>query len=172
MGHPTLLRRAEPVADPCAPDIQALVRDMHDTMEAEGGIGIAAPQIGVSRRVIMFHVPEIRDGEDGEMDECAGPLRVLVNPVLTSLSEDQEVDWEGCLSVPGLRGAVPRYVSVRYTGQTPEGETVDICADGFHARVVQHEFDHLEGVLYPQRMTDMRSLVFTAAQDTQEESEL
>jgi peptide deformylase len=169
MGHPTLLCRAEPVADPCAPDIQALVRDMRDTMEAEGGIGIAAPQIGVSRRVILFHVPE-NGGE--EVDECAGPLRVLVNPTLTPLSEDQEAGWEGCLSVPGLRGAVPRYVSVRYTGQTPEGETVDICAEGFHARVVQHEIDHLDGVLYPQRMTDMRSLVFTAAQDTQEESEL
>jgi peptide deformylase len=152
MGHPVLRRPAEPVADPTAPAIRQLVADMIETLADVGGRGLAAPQVHVPLRLVIFHVPE------HDMD--LGPLTVLANPVIEPLSEEYEDGWEGCLSVPGLRGLVPRYTRIRYRGVTPAGERVERVAEGFHARVVQHECDHLDGVLYPQRMADLTRLIF------------
>lgn len=152
MGHPVLSRVAEPVADPSHPEVHRLVADMVETLDDIGGLGLAAPQVHVSRRLIIFHVPGL--------DEDPGPLTVLINPVIEPLTDDKEMGWEGCLSVPGLRGEVPRYTRIRYRGVIPGGGAIDREAEGYHARVVQHECDHLDGVLYPQRMTDLRRLVF------------
>lgn len=153
MGHPLLRRPAEPVADPTAPEIRRLVADMLDTMIDANGAGLAAPQVHVPLRVVMFHVPAGR----GAPEE---PLTVLVNPVVEPLDDATETGWEGCLSVPGLRGLVPRHTRIRYAGTTPLGERIERTVEGFHARVVQHECDHLDGVLYPQRMTDLGNLIF------------
>ncbi len=158
MGHPALRRRAARVADPTAPAVAALVRDMIETMADAEGLGLAAPQVHVPARVVIFVAPG--DGqEDADEDEWSG-LTVLVNPAVEPLGEDMEDGWEGCLSVPDLRGLVPRYTRVRFSGTTPSGETVEREAGGMLARVVQHEFDHLDGILYPQRMTDMSKLIF------------
>ncbi|MCH9021116.1 MAG: peptide deformylase [Proteobacteria bacterium] len=158
MGHPTLRQRAAEVADPAAPGIAALVADMIDTMADADGLGLAAPQVHVDQRVVIFHAPR-DDEEAGEEQEWTG-LTVLVNPAVEPLGEEQEDGWEGCLSVPGLRGLVPRYTQVRYSGVTPGGERVERVAEGLHARVVQHECDHLDGILFPQRMTDLSRLIF------------
>ncbi len=158
MGHPVLGQRAAEVADPTAPEIASLVDDLIDTMADADGLGLAAPQVHVARRVVIFHAPR-SDEEEGEEREWTS-LTVLVNPVVEPLGEEQEDGWEGCLSVPGLRGLVPRYKRVRYGGVTPGGERVDRVTEGLHARVVQHECDHLEGILYPQRMTDLSKLIF------------
>jgi peptide deformylase len=158
MGHPVLRRQADPVPDPTAPEIKKLVADMIETMEDANGAGLAAPQVYVPLRVVIFHVPAGR-ASGGEADQPAG-LTVLVNPVIEPLTEDKEMGWEGCLSVPGLMGAVPRLTRIRYRGTTPDGQAIDREAAGFHARVVQHECDHLDGVLYPQRMTDLSLLGF------------
>jgi len=158
MGHPVLRRVAEPVPDPTAPEVRRLVADMIDTLEDIGGAGLAAPQVHVPWRVVMFKVPAERT--TGREDDTPLPLTVLVNPVVEPLGPERELGWEGCLSVPGLRGAVPRAARVRYRAATPEGEKIDRVAEGFHARVVQHECDHLDGVLYLQRMADMRLLAF------------
>lgn len=158
MGHPVLRRRAEEVKDPTAPQIHALVRNMIETMQDADGAGLAAPQVHVPLRVVVFHVPVERAGESEE--SAPTPLTVLINPVIESLSDHMELGWEGCLSVPGLVGAVPRYTEIRYSGVTPDGERVERIAEDFHARVVQHECDHLDGILYPQRMTDMSLLMF------------
>ncbi|HXP31215.1 MAG TPA: peptide deformylase [Stellaceae bacterium] len=158
MGHPVLRQIAEPVADPGAPEIRRLVADMVETLADIGGAGLAAPQVHVSRRVVIFAVPEER--VSGRPDDRPQELIALVNPVIEPLGPEMELGWEGCLSVPGLRGAVPRFARIRYRGATPEGEAIDQIAEGFHARVVQHECDHLDGVLYPQRMTDLRLLMF------------
>lgn len=158
MGHPVLRQRAAEVADPRAPEIARLVADMAETLADIGGAGLAAPQVHVPQRVVIFRVPEER--LTGQPDDRAQALIALVNPVIEPLDAAQELGWEGCLSVPGLRGAVPRFARIRYRGVTPEGEGVDRVAAGFHARVVQHECDHLDGILYPQRMTDLRLLVF------------
>jgi peptide deformylase len=158
MGHPVLRRVAEPVADPTAPEIRRLVADMVETLEDIGGAGLAAPQVHVSRRVVIFHVPPERT--TGRPEDRPQDLIALVNPVIEPLGETRELGWEGCLSVPGLRGAVPRHARIRYRAMTPEGEAIDRTVEGFHARVVQHECDHLDGVLYPQRMTNLRLLVF------------
>ena len=157
MGHPVLRAPAAEVADPTAPEIRRLIDDMFETMVDADGAGLAAPQVHVPLRVVMFHVPEGR-GEDA-LD--AVPLTVLINPVVEPLTEQCSVDWEGCLSVPGMMGAVPRYNEVRYWAMTPGGESVDRIAEGFHARVVQHECDHLDGFLYPQRMEDLSLLMFS-----------
>ena len=156
MGHPVLRRPADPVPDPQAPEIKDLVADMIDTMEDAPGIGLAAPQVHVPLRVVIFKVPPDRTGAG----EDAMPLTVLCNPIIEPLGEEMTLGWEGCLSVPGLRGVVPRHSRIRYTGITPEGVRIEREAQGMHARVVQHECDHLDGVLYPQRMHDMRLLVF------------
>lgn len=156
MGHPVLRRPAEPVADPTAPEIHRLVGDMIDTLVDAEGAGLAAPQVHVPLRVVMFHVPSDRDTDEGE----AVPLTVLVNPEITPLGGETDDDWEGCLSVPGLTGLVPRWTSILYSGVTPEGERIEREAHGFHARVVQHECDHLDGILYPARMTDLSTLMF------------
>jgi peptide deformylase len=158
MGHPVLRRVADPVANPTAPEIHKLIADMVETMNDIGGAGLAAPQVHVPLRVVIFHVPEHRIS--GRPDDPAQPLTALINPIIEPLSEDMELGWEGCLSVPGLKGAVPRYARIRYRGLAPDGSTIDRSVEGFHARVVQHECDHLDGMLYPQRMTDMRLLMF------------
>jgi peptide deformylase len=158
MGHPVLHQIAEPVEDPTAPEITRLVADMIETMEDAGGTGLAAPQVHVSRRVIVFKVgpervtPIAGDGTVG--------LTVLINPVIELLDDDLNIGWEGCLSIPGLRGAVPRYTRLRYAGYGLDGGLIERSAAGFHARVVQHECDHLDGVLYPERMPDLRLLSF------------
>jgi len=153
MGHPVLLERAEEIADATAPEVRRLIADMIETMIDADGLGLAAPQVHVPARLVIFHRPEDLE------DEQAAPV-VLINPVITPLSDDIVEGWEGCLSVPGLRGKVPRYARIRYTGLDHEGTAVDVTAEGMHARVVQHECDHLDGRLYPTRMTDLRDLVF------------
>ena len=158
MGHPVLRGVAEAVADPTDSTVRRLVADMRETLEDIGGAGLAAPQVHVPWRVVMFKVPAERTS--GAPDDQPLGLTVLVNPVIEPLPGGLELGWEGCLSVPGLRGAVPRHRRIRYRGTTPEGETVAREAEGFHARVVQHECDHLDGILYPQRMEDHRLLVF------------
>ena len=160
MGHPVLLRQAEPVADPTAREIRRLVADMIETMEDAQGVGLAAPQVHVSRRVIVFRAPAERAapdrGEDGEI-----ALTALVNPSFEPVGEEVELGWEGCLSIPGLNGAVPRHARIRYRGIAPDGRAVEREARGFHARVVQHEIDHLDGILYTMRMEDLGMLCFS-----------
>lgn len=158
MGHPVLRRMADPVADPTAPEIHRLIADMAETLADIGGAGLAAPQVHVPLRVVIFQVPEHR--LSGRPEDQALPLTALINPVIEPIGDEQELGWEGCLSVPGLKGAVPRFARIRYRGFAPDGSTIDRSVEGFHARVVQHECDHLDGVLYPQRMTDMRLLMF------------
>ena len=157
MGDPRLLEVAAPVADFDTPELHALVQDLMDTMKAEEGAGLAAPQIGVGLRVVVFGFDKNARYPDAE----AVPQTVLVNPSIEVLDEAREEDWEGCLSVPGLRGVVSRYTAIRYSGKDPRGNPVEREARHFHARVVQHECDHLDGILYPQRMTDMRRFGFT-----------
>jgi peptide deformylase len=156
MGHPVLRERASPVEKLGTPELRELLRDMKDTMAAKNGAGLAAPQIGVSQRVVIFGVesnPRYPDAEEV-------PFTVLVNPKIVLLGKEVEEGWEGCLSVPGMRGIVPRYTKLRYTGFDGEGNPIDRIAEGFHARVVQHECDHLDGILYPQRMTDLSRFGF------------
>jgi len=156
MGHPVLREKAKPVEGLGSPELKQLVADMKETMAFKNGAGLAAPQIGVSQRVVIFGVeanPRYPDAEPV-------PFTVLVNPKLVMLTREVEEDWEGCLSVPGMRGVVPRYTKLRYTGFDEDGNAIDRVAEGFHARVVQHECDHLDGILYPQRMTDLSKLGF------------
>jgi peptide deformylase len=156
MGDSRLAQVAQPIADFDTAELHALIADMLDTMEAENGAGLAAPQIGEPWRVVMFgvdHNPRYPDAE-------AVPMTVLVNPELTALGTEQEEDWEGCLSVPGMRGWVPRHARIRYTGFDAAGQPIEREAEHFHARVVQHECDHLDGILYPQRIEDMRRFGF------------
>ena len=155
MGHPVLRERAKPV-ESFGPELKSLLQDMKDTMAAKNGAGLAAPQIGVSQRVVIFGVqknPRYPDAEEV-------PFTVLVNPKITMLTREIEEGWEGCLSVPGMRGVVPRYTRLRYSGLDENGQPFEREADGFHARVVQHEVDHLDGILYPMRMTDMSRFGF------------
>ena len=158
MGHPVLRQRAAEVEDPKAPEIRRLVTDMIETLEDIGGAGLAAPQVHVPLRVVIFSVPPERISEEPGTEPV--PLSILINPVVMPLTRETELGWEGCLSVPGLRGAVPRFTEVRYSGVTLEGEKIEREVSGFHARVIQHECDHLDGVLYPMRMTDMSLLCF------------
>jgi peptide deformylase len=158
MGHPVLRTPAEPVDDPAAAWVRQLVDDMRETMEDAGGTGIAAPQVHVSRRVVIFEVgPERLTGLPGDTEQ---ELTVLINPVVEPVGNERAYGWEGCLSVPGLRGVVPRHLNIRYRGLALDGSVIEREAAGFHARVVQHECDHLDGILYPQRMTDPRLLMF------------
>ena len=159
MGHPVLRAPAEAVEDPTAPWVRGLVADMVETMEDAGGTGLAAPQIYEPWRIVVFFVGEGRlSGLPGDVPQ---DLTVLVNPEIEPIGRERAFGWEGCLSVPGLRGVVPRHLRIRYRGTTLAGERIEREAAGFHARVVQHECDHLDGILYPQRMTDHRLLVFT-----------
>ncbi|HYZ63909.1 MAG TPA: peptide deformylase [Acetobacteraceae bacterium] len=158
MGHPVLFERAQPVADPGAPEIRRLVRDMIETMEDAQGAGLAAPQVHVPLRLFVFRVPPGRTQPaegDGEMGNT-----VVINPELEFLDEEMVLRWEGCLSIPGLRAAVPRHVRLRYKAVDTEGAPVGGFASGFHAGVVQHEYDHLDGILYPMRMRDFRLFGF------------
>lgn len=155
MGSAVLKRRAAEVTDFKDPALARLVEDMIETMRAANGVGLAAPQVSVPLRVVIFFVPASRNG-DVEV-----PLTVMVNPILTPLDGTREEGWEACLSVPGLTGRVPRWTALGYSYQDLTGARVEARAHGFHARVVQHECDHLDGILYPQRMTDMTSLAFT-----------
>ena len=158
MGHPVLLRRCEPVPDPGATGIRQLVANMIQTMEDAPGVGLAAPQVHVPLRLFVFRVPGERREKDPD-DLPVGPT-VLINPELELLSEERVVGWEGCLSIPGMRAGVPRAPRVRYRGMDCDGNVLEREATGFHARVVQHEYDHLDGILYTMRMTDFRLFGF------------
>ena len=159
MGDPVLRQVAAPVATLNTPELHALIADMDETMRALNGAGIAAPQIGVSQRVVIFELQE----NPRYPHVSPVPYTVLINPVLTVLGDEQEEGWEGCLSVPGLRGLVPRYRNLRYQGFDAHGNAIDRTVSGFHARVVQHEVDHLDGVLFPQRVQDMTQFGFEDA---------
>jgi len=159
MGDPQLYRKAEPVKGFNTPELDALIADMFDTMAALNGAGLAAPQIGVSQRVAIFSV-ESNPRYPGVEPV---PTTVLINPILTPIGDEMEEGWEGCLSVPGLRGLVTRHKTLRYTGFDQHGTPIDRTVSGFHARVVQHECDHLDGILYPMRLRDIRLLGFEDA---------
>jgi peptide deformylase len=156
MGDPLLLQQAKAVERFDTPELHALIKDMEDTMKELNGAGIAAPQIGVSQQVVIFGVDKNPRYPDAELV----PYTVLINPVLSTQGEDMEEGWEGCLSVPGMRGLVPRYKNLRYLGRDQFGKEIDRTVTGFHARVVQHEVDHLFGILYPTRIRDMRFFGF------------
>jgi peptide deformylase len=158
MGDPRLLRVAAPVAAFDTAELHALVADMFDTMAAAGGAGLAAPQIGVDLQLVIFGFERVERYPDAP----PVPRTVLLNPVIEPLGDALEEGWEGCLSVPGLRGVVPRHARIRYRGLDPQGRPVEREAEGFHARVVQHECDHLIGRLYPTRMTDLTRFGFTS----------
>ena len=190
MGHPVLRQRAREITDPTAPEIHHLVNDMIETMIDAEGAGLAAPQVHVGLRLVIFkappdRAPAVENGkptgppEDG-MEDSAGTadLTILINPDVEPLTDEKTLGWEGCLSVPGLNGLVPRFTHIRYSGTDPNGNRMEREATGFHARVAQHEIDHLDGILYPMRMTDLTTLTFTeelkhfmlpAAEDEQED---
>ncbi len=159
MGHPVLIGRAEDDADPDARDIRRLVEDMMETMDDGHGVGLAAPQVHAGRRVIIFKAPAERTGDEADASATSA-LTALINPSFEPLSDEMALGWEGCLSIPGITGAVPRHVRIRYRGTEICGREVEREASGFHARVVQHEIDHLDGVLFPMRMTDLSLLSF------------
>ena len=156
MGEASLLQVSEPVTEFNTRELHELVKDMLDTMQARNGAGLAAPQIGINKRVVIFgfeHNPRYPDVEPV-------PMTILINPVIEILDDDMEDGWEGCLSIPGMRGVVPRFRNIRYRGFDPHGNPIDRKASGFHARVVQHECDHLDGILYPQRIKNMKYFGF------------
>jgi peptide deformylase len=157
MGDPVLLQTAQPVERFDTAELHELIQDMQDTMTYLNGAGLAAPQIGVSLQVVIFGFAQ--NPRYPRAEEV--PFTVLINPRLTPLSDEQEDDWEGCLSVPGMRGIVPRLAQLRYHGVDQYGKTIDRSVSGFHARVVQHECDHLQGILYPMRIKDFRFFGFT-----------
>ena len=158
MGDPRLLRVAQPVRAFDTPELHALVDDLFETMHAVNGAGLAAPQIGVDLALVIFGFKQ----NTRYPDAPAVPETVLINPVITPLSSEEEEGWEGCLSVPGLRGVVPRFARIRYSGFDPLGRPIEREAEGFHARVVQHECDHLIGKLYPMRVRDFSRFGFTS----------
>lgn len=158
MGDPRLLRQAQPVTAFNTPELHGLIADMAETMAAAHGAGLAAPQIGVDLQLVIFGT----DAPNPRYPEApVVPRTVLINPVITPLGDEEEEGWEGCLSVPGLRGVVPRWKRIRYQGFAPDGSRVDREAEGFHARVVQHECDHLLGVLYPMQVRDFSRFGYT-----------
>ncbi len=156
MGDPRLLRQAEPVREFGTPQLDELIADMFDTMHAADGAGLAAPQIGVNLQLVIYGFKQNTRYPDAPMV----PETVLLNPVLTPLSDEKEEGFEGCLSVPGLRGSVPRWIRLHYEGVDQFGQPISRDVDGFHARVVQHEVDHLHGILYPMRITDFSRFGF------------
>lgn len=157
MGDPRLLEIAAPVEHFATPELARLIEDMFETMAAAGGVGLAAPQIGVGLQLVIFGFAASERYPDAE----AVPQTVLINPLITPLDDEEENGWEGCLSVPGLRGEVPRYRRIRYQGFDPDGQPIERSVEGFHARVVQHECDHLIGRLYPSRIRDFARFGFT-----------
>ena len=159
MGHPVLREKAKKVKDPTSKEVHSLINDMFETLADLGGtgVGLAAPQVHASLQIIIFEVPR---NNSESVDQI--PLTVLINPKIKILTKKTEIDWEGCLSVPGLRGKVERPKKIKYSGFNPKGKRIETIAEGFHARVVQHEYDHLLGVLYPQRMKDLSSLQFVS----------
>ena len=157
MGDPRLLRIAQPVQAFDIPELHALVADMFDTMHAANGAGLAAPQIGVDLQLVIFGFKN----NERYPDAPPVPETVLINPKIMPIGDAEEEGWEGCLSVPGLRGVVPRFTRIRYSGFDPQGKLIDREVDGFHARVVQHEVDHLDGILYPMRVRDFSRFGFT-----------
>lgn len=174
MGEPCLLLKAQPVEKFDTHELHSLIQDLEDTMHAMNGAGIAAPQIGVSLRVVIFgQKPDDESKNPRYPDADAVPYTVLVNPVITPVGEAMEDGWEGCLSVPGMRGIVPRYLRLHYAGFDQYGNRVDRLVSGFHARVVQHECDHLDGVLYPMRIKNLKDFgfsdVFFPNQDIQDD---
>ena len=156
MGDPFLLQRASEVVDFDSPELKKLINDMLDTMKAEDGVGLAAPQIGVDQRIVVFGFED----NPRYSDALSVPKTVLINPVITPLTAEMNDNWEGCLSVPGMRGIVPRYTSIEYKGFDETGNVIEVTAHDFHARVVQHECDHLDGILYPQRIRDFSNFGF------------
>ena len=158
MGDPRLLQIAEPVEAFDTPELHALIKDMRETMAAVNGAGLAAPQIGVNLQLVIFGSDHTNPSYP---DRPLVPETVLINPVITPIGADEEQDWEGCLSVPGLRGMVPRWAHIRYTGFDETGHPIDRTVSGFHARVVQHECDHLIGKLYPMRVRDFTQFGYT-----------
>lgn len=157
MGDPRLLVPAEPVREFATPTLRALITDLSETMAAAGGVGLAAPQIGVGLQVVIFGFDQSARYPEAE----PVPRTVLLNPVVEPVDSEETDGWEGCLSLPGLRGLVPRWQRIRYRGSDPDGQPIDRCVSGFHARVVQHECDHLSGRLYPMRMHDLSRFGFT-----------
>ena len=157
MGDPLLLEKAQPIMQFNTPELHALMNDMQDTMQAMDGAGIAAPQIGVSLQVVIFVVGKNPRYPDAEQV----PYTVLINPTLSFVGDEMEDGWEGCLSVPGMRGVVPRYLRLHYTGFDQFGAPIDRLVSGFHARVVQHECDHLMGILYPMRINNLKDFGYT-----------
>ena len=157
MGDARLLALAQPVTDFADPGLNILIDDMFDTMAEAGGVGLAAPQIGVGLQVVIFGFEKSERYPDAE----PVPQTILINPVITLLTEEEDLGWEGCLSVPGLRGEVPRHKQIRYQGFDPQGHVIDRTVEKFHARVVQHECDHLIGKLFPMRMRDFTRFGFT-----------
>jgi len=157
MGEPLLFKVAEPVLEFGTEELKQLIEEMFETMAAAGGVGLAAPQIGVGLQLVIFGF----ESSERYPDAGSVPQTILINPVITALGDDEELGWEGCLSVPGLRGEVPRFTRIRYQGFDPEGQPIDRTVDGFHARVVQHECDHLIGRLFPSRMRDFARFGFT-----------
>ena len=172
MGHPVLNRTADAVEDPTAPEIQRLIADMVDTMADAPGIGLAAPQVHVPKRLVIFHIPKTRaqqeEDENGDEAKEAVPMTVLINPEIEALGEERVTGIEGCLSLPGMVGMVLRFRHIRYKALTPDGSVIEREASGYHARVVQHECDHLDGILYPQRMEDLSTLGYTDEMDRDE----
>ena len=165
MGHPVLNRIADAVEDPTAPEIHRLIADMVDTMADAPGVGLAAPQVHVPKRLVIFHIPQSRagdeeDGDDAEEEEAV-PMTVLINPEIEALGEERVTGIEGCLSLPGMVGMVPRFRHIRYKALAPDGSVIEREASGYHSRVVQHECDHLDGILYPQRMEDLSTLGYS-----------
>lgn len=160
MGHPVLLAKAAPVADVFAPEIRRLLGDMAETLEDAGGVGLAAPQVFCSLRLFIYRVPASRAENEQEV-----ALTAVINPVITPLDDRMVLGWEGCLSIPGLRAAVPRHARIRLTGLDAEGEPIDAVLADFEARVVQHETDHLDGIMYPMRMSDFRYFGFNEEAD-------
>jgi peptide deformylase len=158
MGDARLLRIAEPIAAFDTPELHSLIADMRETMAAVNGAGLAAPQIGINLQLVIFGGTEVNPRYP---DRPLIPITVLLNPVITPIDDAEEFDWEGCLSVPGLRGEVPRWARIRYTGFDELGQAIDRSVDGFHARVVQHECDHLIGKLYPMRVRDFTKFGYT-----------
>lgn len=172
MGNPVLARRADEITDLESDDFKTLIVDMIDSMVAADGVGLAAPQIGVSQRMVIFCAPPESSDEDEDESSSGAPGNparerlkaqsptILINPVIEFLDDEREMGIEGCLSLPGMCGPVPRYRRIRYTGLAPDGSRIDRTVEGFHARVVQHECDHLDGILYPQRMNDISRLAY------------